>query len=148
MKRPFLLWLLVLALIFLGLGGLYGGINMLADPTGGLMNMEAVLPQLGVPNYILPGLFLFFVMGLFPLFLCYALITRPTWLRIERLLPWRTYHWAWVSTIALSIVLFIWLSVQGILIGFVWPIQFVTLSNGIIILLIALLPPLSRYYKK
>ena len=147
MKRPVVLWLLILALVFLGLGGLYGGISMLIDPSGSLMGMQSVLPQLGVPNYILPGLFLFFIMGLFPLFLCYALIARPNWPRIANLLPRGNHYWAWICTLALSIVLLLWLALQGILIGFIWPIQFVTLGNGVLLLGIALLPPLSRHYK-
>ena len=35
MKRPFMLWPLVLALIFLAMGGFSGGIPMLADPADG-----------------------------------------------------------------------------------------------------------------
>jgi hypothetical protein len=146
MKRPLALWILCFGLLFLGFGGLYGGISMLIDPTGRLMNMDAVLPQLLVPNYILPGLFLLFVMGLFPLFLCVALITRPNWPMISRLVFWRSHYWAWTCTLALCLILFLWLAVQGFLIGFIWPIQFITLSNGILILLFSLLPTVQEHF--
>ena len=43
--------------------GLYGG-AMLLDPSGRLLGMDIILPLLPVPNYILPGLLLFTVMGL------------------------------------------------------------------------------------
>jgi hypothetical protein len=69
MKRPVALWLLVLSLVFLALGGMYGGIAMLTDPSGNSLQMAEILPLLPVPDYTLPGLFLLFVMGVAPLFL-------------------------------------------------------------------------------
>ncbi|MBN1427436.1 MAG: hypothetical protein JXB07_03565 [Anaerolineae bacterium] len=118
MRRPVLLWLLLFALAFLGLGGLYGGIAMLSDPTGGSLQMTEVLPLLPVPNFILPGLFLLFVMGLVPLFLIYALLKRPVWMWAEPLSRLTGRHWAWLGTLSVGAVLIIWLAVQGLMIGF------------------------------
>ncbi len=56
MKRPLTLWLLIIALIFLGVGGLYGGISMLMDPTGSSLEMTVLLPLLPVHDFVLPGL--------------------------------------------------------------------------------------------
>ena len=147
MKRPFTLWILIFWLVFLGLGGLYGGIAMLLDPSGGLMQMQSVLPYLLVPDYTLPGLFLLFVMGLFPLFLAFALVVRPNWSQLETRLPRFKHYWAWVATIALGLVLAGWLVVQGILMGFSWPIQYVTALNGLLILVFAFVPPVERFYR-
>jgi hypothetical protein len=124
MKKPFTLWLLLFFLIFLGLGGLYGGIAMLADPSGGVIQMTEVLPLLHVPDYTLPGLFLLFVMGFAPLFLTYALLARPNWKWVESLAGWSGHHWSWTGTVALGIILAIWLIVQGSMIGFRWPIKY------------------------
>jgi hypothetical protein len=146
MKRPFALWLLIFFLVFLALGGLYGGIAMLTDPSGNSLQMAEILPLLPVPNYTLPGLFLLFVMGLAPLFLTYALLARPNWKWAESLFCWSNHHWSWTGTVALGVVLVIWLVVEGVLIGFEWPIQYVTAVNGILILLLALLPSVRRYY--
>ena len=63
MKRPAALWILVFWMLFLALGGLYGGISMLIDPSGNLLQMAEVLPLLHVPDYVLPGLFLLVGMG-------------------------------------------------------------------------------------
>jgi hypothetical protein len=68
MKRPIALWILVFWLAFLSLGGLYGGIAMLLDPSGGSLQMTEVLSLLPVPNYVMPGLFLLFIMGNYPCF--------------------------------------------------------------------------------
>jgi hypothetical protein len=43
-------------------------------------------------------------------------------------------------------VLAVWLVVQAFLIGFRWPIQYVTAANGLAILLLALLPAVRRRY--
>lgn len=146
MRHPFTLWLLIVALAFLGLGGLYGGVAMLTDPTGGSLQMAEVLPLLPVPNFILPGLFLLFVMGLLPLFLIYALLTRPNWPWAEALSRLTGYHWAWAGTFTVGVVLIVWLIVQGLMIGFQWPIQYITGANGLLIILLALMPGVRRYY--
>jgi len=147
MKRPATLWILVFWLLFLALGGLYGGIAMLLDPSGGSLQMTEVLLLLPVPNYVLPGLFLLGIMGMFPLFLVYGLLVRPNWLWTEFILSRTQYHWAWIGTVSLSIVLAIWLIVQGLLIGFQWPIQYVTAINGLLILLFAFLPSIRKFYR-
>jgi len=148
MQRPFTLWLLVFFLVFLALGGLYGGIAMLTDPTGNSLQMTEVLPLLPVPDYTLPGLFLLFVMGLVPLFLTYGLLARPNWTWAESLSRWSGHHWAWTGTLALGVMLAIWLLVQGLLIGFKWPIQYVTAVNGFFIILLVLVPGVRSLYAK
>ena len=146
MKRSIALWFLLFWLVFLALGGLYGGITMLIDPTGGMLQVSEILPQLPVSNFVLPGLFLLVVMGVWPLFLAYALFAQPNWQWVDSL-NWRGYHWAWAGTMVLCVVLALWLLVEGVLIGFLWPIQYVTAVNGLLILLFALLPRVRAYYQ-
>lgn len=146
MRRPLALWLLLFLLLFLGIGGLYGGIAMLTDPTGSSLGLTDVLPLLPVPDYVLPGLFLFAVMGLAPLLLGYGLLARPTWSWAQTLSHWSGHHWAWTGTLALGVTLVLWLLVQALLIGFKWPIQYITASDGVLILLLALTPRLRKSY--
>jgi putative Ca2+/H+ antiporter (TMEM165/GDT1 family) len=47
---------------------------------------------------------------------------------------------------ALGLLLAVWLVVQGLLIGFRWPIQYVTAVNGLLIIVLALLPEVRRAY--
>jgi hypothetical protein len=146
MKRPGALWLLVFSLVFLALGGLYGGIAMLADPSGDLLQMNEVLPLLHVPNYILPGLFLLFIMGLAPLVLTYGLLSRPQWKWAAALSRWSAHHWSWSGSLAIGLVLVFWLAIQALLIGFRWPVQYVTAINGLLVILFALLPNIRKFY--
>ncbi len=146
MKRPITIWVLFFWLFLLALGGLYGGIAMLLDPSGSLLQMTEVLPLLPVKDYILPGLFLLGVMGVFPLFLLYGLLIRPKGLLDKSIISPARYHRAWTGTVVLGILLAIWLFIQGILIGFQWPIQYLTAINGLLIMLFAFLPSVRRFY--
>ncbi len=146
MRRPLTLWPLLFALLFLAIGGLYGGIAMLTDPTGGSLQLTEVLPLLPVSDFVLPGLFLLGAMGLTPLFLTYALLARPRWTWAQVLSRWSKHHWAWTGTLALGITLALWLVVQGLLIGFKWPIQHITAVNGVLIIALALVPDVRRFY--
>jgi len=148
MKRPFALWILVFWLAFLSLGGLYGGIAMLLDPSGGSLQMTEVLSLLPVPNYVLPGLFLLFIMGILPLFLIYGLLVRPNWSWLDSIFRQIKYYWAWTGTVILCVILAIWLLAEGALIGFKWPIQYVTAVNGLFILIFIFFPSVRNYYKK
>lgn len=146
MKRPLLLWPLLFLLLFLGLGGLYGGIAMLVDPSGGLLQLNEMLPLLPVSNYILPGLFLLFVMGLTPLALIYSLLVCPNWKWAVLLSAWSKHHWSWTGTVMLGLVLAAWLTIQGFLIGFRWMIQYITAVNGCLVILLAFVPKVRRHY--
>jgi hypothetical protein len=101
-----------------------------------------------VPDYTLPGLFLLFIMGLVPLILAYALLARPNWAWAGSLSRWSGHHWAWTGTLVLGVILALWLVVQGLLIGFKWPIQYVTALNAFLIILLALVPGVRRLHAK
>ncbi len=147
-RRPFTLWLLIFFLLLLGIGGIYGGIIFLKDPSGTLMGLPPeFLLHLPVPDYTLPGVFLLTAMGIAPLILLYGLLARPrlTWTKL--FVQWSGRHWSWAGTLYLGIGLAIWLVFEGILIGFSAPMQFVTAFIGIAILLLVLTPPVRRYYR-
>ena len=146
MNRPLILWLLIFLLLFLALGGLYGGVAMLTDPSGGTLQLTEILPLLPVPDFFLPGLFLLIMMGLVPLIFIYGLLARPNWPWINHLSRWSHHHWAWTGTLALGLLLAIWLVIQGLMIGFKWPIQYITAVTGLLIILLALVPGIRNAY--
>lgn len=140
--RPLSLVLWILALGLLGVGGLFGGGSMLSDPTGGRLGMTEVRPLLHVGDYTLPGLFLVLVMGLAPLALSAGLVrtSRPS----AEGIPTRQFSWFFWSAVIESAVLALWLAVQGLLIGFHWPMQFVTAGLGVLLAALPWFPGVQR----
>ena len=146
MRRPLMLWPLIICLLVLAVGGgLSGGIAMLIDPSGEMLGVADMLPLLPVPNFILPGIFLLIVMALFPLVLAISLITRPNWSWVDSLFEWSNHYWAWSGTLILVAILALWLIYEGWLIG-MFPITYVTVVLGLLILLFALMPSVRKYY--
>jgi hypothetical protein len=46
------------------------------------------------------------------------------------------------------VLLAVWLVVQGLLIGFKWPIQYITAVNGLLIIVLAVAPSVRNLYAK
>ena len=78
--KPIRLYLLVLLLAFQSLGGLFGGISLVAFPSGAIMQMPLSMLE-GSPfsDFLSPGLILLLILGIFPGILTYALISKPSW---------------------------------------------------------------------
>jgi hypothetical protein len=124
-------WLLMACLLFLGIGAIGGGGQFLLDPTGGIIGMPVdVLAGSPFTDFLLPGLILFTVLGLFPLVVLYGLYTRRSW--------------AWPAVIMVGIALIIWIVVQGLIVGFGHWLQWLYLCLGFVLILLALLPSVRR----
>jgi len=143
--RPMGVWLLILSLALLTLGGLAGAYGFLSDPSGVGMGMDGVLHLLPVESYVVPGLFLLVAFTLVPIVLIYALLARPAWPLAERWLP-RGAYWGWSASLALAIVLAGWLLLQASMIGFDWPVQWFTAGLNAAILAFTLTPSVRRAY--
>ena len=127
------------------MGGLYGSIAMLIDPSGSTLGLDTVVHLLPVSNYVLPGLFLITVFGLAPLLLAYALIGRPNWTLVDRYFRWSNHYWAWTGCLLLAGIIALWLIYEGLLIG-MFPITYFTAILGLVILLLSIFPSVRKHY--
>ena len=129
--RPIPLQLLMTCLLFLGISAIGGGGQFLLDPTGDIIGMPVdVLAGSPFTDFLLPGLILFTVLGLFPLGVLYGLYTKS--------------DWAWPAVIMVGTALIIWIVVQGLIVGFGHWLQWLYLSLGFVLILLALLPSVRR----
>jgi hypothetical protein len=148
-KRPASIIALTGGLAFLGLGGVIGGSGFLLDPSGSFLQLStSMLGRLPVRDFTLPGFFLLTVMGIIPLIIAYGLWRRPAWRRVCLFRHWVPRpSWLWAGTLAISIVLLLWLGLEFLLFGSlaVIPIYVAMLILGIVMLALALVPSTRQY---
>lgn len=131
--RPFAVRLLMACLAFLSIGAIGGGSAFAIDPSGRTMGLPVRLLS-GSPfaDYLLPGLILLSVLGVYPLVVLYGLYTRR--------------GWAWTAALTVGLALVVWIAVQGSIVGFGHWFQWLYLGLGAAILLLVALPSVRRAY--
>jgi hypothetical protein len=139
--------LLLLIVAFQALGGLYGGVTLVLDPSGDLLGLPiSVLDNAPFNDFLVPGLILLIVLGVFPLIVTVALWTKPNWNTMAWLERIFGEHWAWVGAGVVGVGLAIWLLVELWWVGY----SALLLVYGLVaalILILTLLPSTRRYYR-
>jgi len=134
-RKPFAVWGLIADLIVLGVGGLYGGVLFVLDPSGAAMGVPlSLLDGLPLSDFLVPGLFLLGVMGLAPLALVVAV--------------WRRWPRTWPALMGLGAVLLLWLAGEFVLWGYQAPIQIITSVLCAGLLGFGLLPSTRRWLRR
>lgn len=128
---------LIAAVIFQGISGMAGGIGLISDPTGKSLNIPIEWLQ-GSPfnNYLLPGILLLIVLGIYPLIIAIGLL--------------RNKYWGWMGSSYLGIALLIWIIVEIMVIGYQAdpPLQLIYGLLSIIILILVYLPGTKNHFHK
>ena len=145
-KKPFTIWLLLLCVVLLSAGGFYGGISFILDPTGTMIGMQGeTLEKLPVRNFFLPGLFLIAAYGIFPLIVAAGLFVNSRSQSVRRI---SGRHWVWTFSYLLGVVLVFWVLFQMLFIGFMHPIQFITLVLGLLIFIFSMTKSIKKYFSE
>ena len=133
-KRPVGIFILATLLILLGLGGIGGGLLLMADPSGDLLGLPLVLLEnVSLQTFLLPGMFLLVIMGILPLVAAFGLL--------------RGQKSAWIVTVGLSILLILWICFQIILWGAPIMIQIIYLGLGVVMLGLCFIPSIRDYFR-
>ncbi len=147
-KRPALATALVVLLVFLGVSGLFGGIAFVAAPNGSIVHApRAWLDKIPFSDFLVPGLLLFFVVGVLPLLVAVALLRRPAWPGLQRIAPFRQQYWGWTASGVAGCGIIIFETVEALYIGLGSSLQYLYLSVGVGILLLALSGPVREFYR-
>jgi len=140
-NKPGLLTVLLIILqIFLGLGGIGGGIAILLDPSGTAMGLPPDLVDgLFIDSFVLPSLFLIALMGLLPLLTAHGLWKAVSWIFAQQINPFQKQTWAWTLSLFLGLLLIGWILFQILLWGSPIGIQILYLVTGGLITLLSII---------
>ncbi len=146
LSRPASVWALIGLLAFIGVGALISGAMLFGAPDGHLMQWTT--SQLaGTPfaSYLIPGLILFTLVGVFPLFTAYGLLKKPGWTWPDAINPSRNTHWAWSATWAAGVIMLIWIATETALLGLISFLQPAIAIYGVVTIALSMLPGTRRY---
>jgi hypothetical protein len=146
---PMAMWLLICLQLLLGLGALGGGGVMLAAPDGSLIQMPlSMLENSPFSNFLIPGVILFSLLGIYPVAVAYCLLKQPAWRLPEALNPVKHLHWSWAASLAAGIILLIWISTQVLLIQSIVFVHILYFVWGWVLILLTLNPTVRQHLKK
>jgi hypothetical protein len=143
-KAPYETYLLIALLFFLSMGGIYGGLSLIIDSTGAQFKLNSA--NYHFQDFQIPGLVLFFLFGIIPLFLIIPLLkkTKIKWANFLNIYPRR--HWAWTYSLYLGLLLVTWVDIQIWLIGYYTFFQIFWSFFGLAIIFVCLLPAQLRFF--
>ncbi len=147
--KPISVYNLMFLMLFQSVSGIFGGGSLIIDPSGGLLKMPiSFLNGSPFPNFLIPGIILFLILGIFPFLLFLALIFRPEWKFPDILNIYKEVHWAWTFSLYVGIMLIIWIDFEIIFIREVSALQAIYSFVGVLIVIFALLPKVKAHFKK
>lgn len=128
---------LVGLLVFLGVGGLVGGAGMLAAPNGSVIGLDPVFlePVPLLDTWLVPGLFLLFVLGVLPLLTAWAVVSAPALAWAEPLERRTHEHVAWAASLAIAVLLVTFIAYEALVItaAEARPLQVLMAATGLAI---------------
>jgi hypothetical protein len=128
---------LVGLLVFLGVGGLIGGAGMLVAPNGSVIGLDPALlePVPLLHTWLVPGLFLLFVLGVLPLATAWTVVWAPALAWAEPLERRTHEHAAWSASLAIAVVLVTFIAYEALVITAAEgrPIQILMAATGLTI---------------
>jgi len=142
--------ILIFLLAFLALSTLGGGGALIVSPSGKLLGglPLSMLEHSPFPNFLVPGIILFLVLGITPAFLIYALLKKPANKFAEYFNFFKDMYWAWSFSIYVAFALIIWIQVETIFVQGVSWLQTFYMLYAIPVIIVALLPQVRNSYKK
>ncbi|TKT86287.1 hypothetical protein FDK13_32515 [Dyadobacter frigoris] len=140
---------LVFLLGFLGLGAIFGGGVLIISPTGELIGMPlSMLGPSPFHTFLIPGILLFLVLGVFPLLLIYALLRKVKSPFAEYFNLFKDMSWQWSFSVYQAFALIIWIQLEMVFLDAVHWLHTFYMFYAIAMLVVALLPGIRNLYKK
>ncbi len=137
-------------LAFLGLSAIGGGAALIISPSGKLLGglPLSVLKNSPFDDFLIPGIILFVILGLFPVLLIFALLKKADSPFAEHFNLFKDMHWSWSFSIYVAFALIIWIQVETIYVQGVGWLQTFYMLFSIPLIFVALLPQVRTQYRK
>lgn len=134
---------------FLGLSAIGGGAALIISPSGELLGglPLSILKNSPFIDFLIPGIILFIVLGVFPILVLWALIKKPVVPFAEHFNLFTDMHWAWTYSIYAAFALIIWIQVETYFIQGVGWLQMFYMLYSIPMLIVSLLPQTRNQYE-
>jgi hypothetical protein len=141
--------ILLVLLMFLGVGAIFGGGVLMISPSGRLFGMPlTMLSNSPFNNFFIPGFTLFAILGVCPVVIAIALLRRPENRCAEMLNCYKDMYWAWTYSIYVAFALIIWIQVEMTVLRAVHWSHSLYMGLAVAILFVALLPRVRSLYRK
>lgn len=140
------LYALIVLLAVLSIAGLVGGLSLIGDRTGASIAADPTwLEGTPVDDFLLPGIFLALVYGVFGLALIGGLWTRASFGPLVAFDRAAGHIWSWWGAVALGVVLVAWIVYELFVIPEMIWLQPALAGMGLAIVMVAMTPSVRAY---
>ncbi len=148
-QRPLVVWLLIVLQFLLGFGAFVSGSLLVAVPDGSLMHMPLSMLQFSpFSSFLIPGIILSLLLGLYPLAVAYALWRQPAWRWPEGLNPFKRMHWSWAASLSAGVIVLVWILVEMLMLRSVAFLHVLYFVWGWALIVLTLTQGVRQHYKR
>jgi len=148
MKKSISTYLLIILVCFQMVSAIPAGLMMILDPSGDMLGVPlTMLEPSPFTDFLVPGLFLFLILGIFPLLIAYGLLKKPNFKWTNQLNLYKDQHWSWTFSYYLGLLLVLWVNMQLFFIKSWSILHFVYSMVAVFIIIVALLPSTKKDYR-
>lgn len=148
-KKAFTCRLLIGLHLLLGIGAVFGGGLLTLAPDGSLLSMPlSLLESSPFQSYLVPGILLLVLIGIYPLLIVAFLISEKPLPVAETFNLYRDTHWAWMHSLYVGFILIIWLTVEMYMLRAIYLVHVFYMFLALTILAVTLLPSVKQHYSR
>lgn len=132
---------------FLGVGAVFGGGALILSPDGTLLHMPLeLLKYTAFDSFLIPGIILFSVLGLYPIYIAFLLIFEKPMLIGERIRFDSSASGAWNHSLYIGFLLIGWITIEAYLMHDIVFIHVFYIFLGLAIQAVTVLPSVKTHY--
>ena len=144
-----MVYILMVLILFQAISALPSALLLIIKPSGQLLGMPlSHLEHAPFNNFLIPGLFLFIVLGIAPLLTFIGLIKPFSFRSFEILNIYKEHHWSWTFSYYIGITLILWINIQLLMIRQWGFLHLIYSLLGLIIIIVVQYPSVVKYYSK